>query len=192
MTNAMNLKSLVLNSDGQPLQTWPLSLIPARDAVSAVVSDTAIALENWDAVFRSPSVEIAVPKVLMLGSYFSIDASPKFCRRSILLRDKYKCQYCGNSFPAAELTFDHVIPRANGGQTCWENILTCCVACNAGKRNRHANFSGRKGATGVFRPLKAPRQPAMAELLRAGLEFLDADVRENWHDYLYWNAELKA
>jgi hypothetical protein len=69
------------------------------------------------------------------------------------------------------------------------------VRCNAAKRDRPANYSGRKGrpaSNGALRPLKAPRQPTTAELLRAGLEFLDADTRADYGSWLYWNAELLA
>ena len=51
------------------------------------------------------------------------------------------------------------------------------------------NFSGRKGD--ARRPLKAPRQPTAAELMRAGLEFLDPVVKEDWGSYLYWSTELQ-
>jgi 5-methylcytosine-specific restriction endonuclease McrA len=195
MSSATALRTLVLNADFRPLATWPLSLVPARDGITAVLSDTAAVLEEWDAVFRSPSIEVRVPKVIALRQYAPIDAAPKFCRRSILLRDRYRCQYCGEAFPGQELTFDHVIPRAAGGTTTWENILSCCVRCNAAKRDRPANYSGRKGragSNGAMRPLKAPRQPTTAELLRAGLEFLDAETRADYGSWLYWNAELKA
>jgi HNH endonuclease len=90
----------------------------------------------------------------------------------------------------SELTFDHVIPRANGGTTSWSNILSCCVPCNKAKRDRPANWSGRKGAG--LRPLKAPRQPTTMELLRAGLEFLDPAIREDYGSWLYWSSELQA
>ena len=43
-----------------------------------------------------------------------------------------------------------------------------------------------------MRPLKEPRRPTNTELLRAGLEFLPSDVREDFGSYLYWNAELQA
>lgn len=93
--------------------------------------------------------------------------------------------YCGERFPADELTFDHLIPRSAGGATTWENILMACVACNTKKRNIMPNFSGRRGkvgADGAMRPLKMPRRPTSAELLRAGMEFIDAEIRETWAD----------
>ncbi|MDE2233355.1 MAG: HNH endonuclease [Patescibacteria group bacterium] len=188
-------RTLVLNADFKPLSTWPLSLIDAEDAVKTIWLDKCNVIETWDAVFRSPSITIAVPKVIALRKYAPVNAEPKFCRRSILLRDRYCCQYCGKEFPSHELTFDHLIPRSRGGKTEWNNILSACMACNARKANNDANLSGRRGIVsgdGRLRPLKMPRRPTSAELLRAGLEFLPNDLRESFGDYLYWNVELKS
>ena len=194
MTHATARRALVLNADYRPLSTWPLSLVTAEDAVRAVFRDRAMVLEEWDEVFRSPSVEIRVPKVIALRQYAPISAAPKFCRRSILLRDRFRCQYCGQRFTSDELTFEHVIPRAAGGRTEWDNILSACVPCNTAKKHHLPNFSGRKGRqdAGGMRPLKQPRQPTTAALLRAGLEFLDDDLRADFGSWLYWNAELHA
>lgn len=190
MSNVLRLRTLVLNSDFRPLATYPLSLITGQEAVKAVYRGRAMVVEEWDQAFRSPTVEIKVPKVVALRQYAPINAEPKFCRRSILLRDRYKCQYCGIRFDSADLTFDHVIPRSSGGTTCWENILSACVDCNKKKRNQPANWSGQKGKG--LRPLKMPRQPTTMELLRAGMEFIDPEVQETWSDWLYWSSELKA
>jgi 5-methylcytosine-specific restriction endonuclease McrA len=191
MISAVDLRTLVLNSDYRPISTWPLSLISATDAVKAVFRERADVVAEWDAVFRSPSTEVPVPKVIALREFAPVHADPKFCRRSILLRDRFRCQYCGNSFPTEELTFDHVLPRSKGGKTTWENILTCCIECNTEKRDRMPSFSGRRGK-GELRPLKEPRRPTTAELLRAGMEFLDPEIRETWGDFLYWNAPLQT
>jgi 5-methylcytosine-specific restriction endonuclease McrA len=190
MTSATALRTLVLNANYLPMTTWPLSLVSGQEAVRAVFRGRASVVEEWDAVFRSPSREIRVPKIIALNEYAPISASPKFCRRSILLRDRYRCQYCGEQFASNELTFDHVIPKAKGGKTEWTNILSACVKCNTLKRDNSANWSGRKGSG--LRPLKPPRQPATMELLRAGLQFLDAETRENYGSWLYWSSELQA
>lgn len=185
-------RTLVLNADYRPLSTWPLSVVSAQDAVSTIWRDRADVVETWkDAFFHSPSTTIAVPKVIALRNYAPISAMPKFCRRSILLRDKFRCQYCGQRFESQDLTFDHVIPRSAGGKTEWSNILSACIPCNKAKRDRLPNYSGRR-AQGDMRPLKAPRQPTTAELLRAGLEFLDPVIRDDFASWLHWNAELQA
>jgi 5-methylcytosine-specific restriction endonuclease McrA len=189
---ALDLRTLKLNADYMPVSMHPLSVVPAREAVEAVLSGDADVVEAWPvSFFRSPSLVLETPKVIVLRRYVQIHAGPKFCRRSVYLRDRYRCQYCGDPFPTEELTYDHVIPRAKGGETVWENILTCCVTCNARKRDHSANWSGRR-ASGAMRPLKTPRQPTAAELMRAGLEFVDESHKMDFGSYLYWNAELKA
>jgi 5-methylcytosine-specific restriction endonuclease McrA len=189
-------RCLVLNADFRPLCTSPLSLVDAKDAVQAIFRERVSVVETWpEAFFHSPSVTVAVPKVVALRQYAPIDGEPKFCRRSILLRDRFRCCYCGRRSEPRELTYDHVIPRSKGGRTEWSNIVTACLACNAKKGSRLPNFSGPKGKAakdGTLRPLKEPRPPTRAELLRAGLEFLPSDVRESFCDYLYWNVELDA
>jgi len=189
MIAATDRRTLVLNADYRPIATYPLSLISGQEAVKAVYRGRATVVEEWTEAFRSPSREILVPKTIALNEYVPINAAPKFCRRSILLRDRFRCQYCGDRFESRDLTFDHVIPKSKGGQTVWSNILSCCVACNIAKRNLPANWSGKKGSG--MRPLKSPRQPTTMELLRAGMEFLDPETRENWSEWLYWSVELK-
>lgn len=195
-TRKRRLRTLVLNADYRPVQTWPLTIISPEEAVSAVFCDRVDVVETWpDEFFRSPSTIIAVPKVVALREYAHVGASPKFCRRSILLRDHYRCQYCGDEFPAPDLTFDHLVPRAHGGKTTWENILTACLRCNGLKGSSVANPSGRRGVVGPdgrLRPLKMPRRPTAAELMRAALRFLPNDIKEDFGSFLYWSAELDA
>lgn len=190
------LTTLVLNADYRPLSTWPLSVVPEEEAIKNVHLGKYIIVENWgDAFYRSPSTAIAIPKVVALREYQPVSAEPKFCRMSIFLRDRFRCQYCGEQFPSEELTFDHVIPRSKGGKTTWTNILTCCLRHNGLKGDKEANHSGRRGVIskdGRLRPLKDPRRPTSAELLRAGLEFLPNDLREDFGSYLYWQTELQA
>jgi 5-methylcytosine-specific restriction endonuclease McrA len=192
MTTAPALMTLLLNADYQPLSTRPLSLISGREAVEKVYRERVTVVEEWDAAFRSPSRTIKIPKVVALNVYSPVAAEPKFCRRSIFLRDGYKCQYCGDPYPASELTFDHVIPKSAGGKTTWENILSACVKCNLKKRDRMPNYSGRRGSDKHgMRPLKEPRKPTTRELLAAGIEFLNPTIKEEWGDWIYWTTDLE-
>lgn len=158
-----------------------------QDAIVAVYKERATLVEDWGDVFRSEHASLPVPKVIALREYVHVHAIPKFCRRSIYLRDRYCCQYCGTRFHTSELTFDHVFPRSRGGTTTWDNVLTCCVRCNVGKRD---SLIGSKRET--WKPIKLPRQPTSFELLRAGLEFLDPSIRSDFGSWLYWNSELQA
>ena len=57
-------------------------------------------------------------------------------RKSIMLRDRYRCQYCQRPFETKQLTLDHVVPRSRGGGSTWENLVACCHACNNRKADR--------------------------------------------------------
>jgi len=66
---------------------------------------------------------------IMTQGYFAL-------RFSVLKRDNFTCQYCGQSAPDVRLEVDHVIPVAEGGQDIEQNLTTSCYACNRGKRDR--------------------------------------------------------
>jgi 5-methylcytosine-specific restriction endonuclease McrA len=57
-------------------------------------------------------------------------------RNEIFQRDEYRCVYCGEQFPAEELTLDHVQPRVRGGDRSEGNLVTACRACNTLKGQR--------------------------------------------------------
>lgn len=54
-------------------------------------------------------------------------------RMAVLTRDGFRCRYCGAEPARAYLQVDHVVPRAAGGQTVLENLVTSCSDCNLGK-----------------------------------------------------------
>jgi 5-methylcytosine-specific restriction endonuclease McrA len=93
-------------------------------------------------------------------------------------RDDHRCQYCGDKFPPAQLTFDHVIPVARGGQKGWDNIVTCCIPCNRRKGDRAPEQAG-------LRLVRRPRRPAALPALTLSLGLKRAP--ESWRDYLYWD-----
>jgi 5-methylcytosine-specific restriction endonuclease McrA len=103
-----------------------------------------------------------------------------FSRASIYARDRHTCQYCGDGFPTSDLTFDHVVPVAQGGRKDWENIVTCCVPCNRKK-------GGRTPAEAGMSLLRPPRRPDSAPAMR----IINFEVRyapESWRDFLYLNV----
>lgn len=60
----------------------------------------------------------------------------KRLRFSVFHRDQFTCQYCGAQPPAVVLVCDHITPVAKGGETTFENLITACETCNAGKADR--------------------------------------------------------
>jgi hypothetical protein len=55
----------------------------------------------------------------------------KRTRFEVLRRDRHTCRYCRST--TAELTVDHVIPVALGGNDDPSNLVAACRDCNAGK-----------------------------------------------------------
>jgi hypothetical protein len=62
------LRTLVLNANYRPLCVWPLSFMTAQEAIKTVYRDRAAVVEEWDAVFRSATMQIRVPKVIACES----------------------------------------------------------------------------------------------------------------------------
>ena len=180
-----NLKhhpALVLNADYRPLSYYPLSLWPWQDAIKAAFLDRVDIVAEYDQTVRSVTTEIRIPSVVVLKDYVAPQKRVAFTRFNLFLRDEFSCQYCGAK---GDLTFDHVVPRARGGITSWENVVAACSRCNLKKGSkslRQVGFSLRKPA----------RQPHAEELRNQGRKFPPNHLHESWMDFLYWDAELEA
>ena len=197
---------LVLNADWTPLR-----VVPWERAVSLLLEDKVSLVEAYAGRFiRSATFGVPHPAVVVLRRYQSFRNRVRFNRQNVLARDSYACQYCGvrpvrqSGRPdSTELTLDHVVPRArsvngrvplsDGGTvavTCWDNVVTACVACNAKKADRTP--------TEARMPLRIrPRSPSGLDLLWMAL--LQVEVPDEWRDWLpegspwrdYWTAELE-
>ncbi len=174
--------ALVLNADFRPLSYYPLSLWPWQDVIKAVFLDRVDVVSTYDQKVHSPSFEMRLPSVVSLKRFVAQDRPPAFTRFNLFLRDAFACQYC---HAAEDLTFDHVIPRSQGGRTSWDNIVTACARCNLLK-------GGRTPREAAMTPLRAPRRPSAYELQERGRRFPPHHLHESWLDYLYWDIELEA
>lgn len=176
--------ALVLNADFRPLSYFPLSLWSWQDAVKAVFLDKVSIVEEYDEVVASPTFEMPLPSVIALKEYVVRDSSPAFTRFNLFLRDRFTCQYCNIGHNAKDLTFDHVIPRSQGGKTHWENIVAACGPCNRRKANKSLKSCGMSLA-------RAPKRPDIWQLQENGRAFPPNFLHYTWNDYLYWDAQLE-
>jgi 5-methylcytosine-specific restriction endonuclease McrA len=139
-------------------------------------------------VVRTVNRAILVPRVIILQLYDRIPRTKvRFSRYNIYLRDGNTCQYCGRELPRTELNLDHVIPRAQGGRTTWENVVCCCIDCNLSKGARTPEQAGIKLLKMPLRPRWTPtfRTQVGKVRYREWLPFLGVA------DASYWNVELK-
>jgi 5-methylcytosine-specific restriction endonuclease McrA len=174
--------ALVLNADYTPLSYYPLSLWPWQTAIKAAFLERVDIIAEYDRVIRSPSFEMKIPSVIALRQYVRPATHPAFTRFNLFLRDRFACQYCGHGH---DLTFDHVVPRAYGGRTTWENVTTACAPCNLKK-------GGRTPAEAHMALRQRPFQPATYQLQENGRAFPPHYLHDTWRDYLYWDTELLA
>lgn len=174
--------ALVLNADFRPLSYLPLSTWSWEDAVHAVVQDRVSVIMEYDRLVRSPSVTLRSPSVVALREHVRRREIPSITRTNLIsLRDHCSCAYCGKTFPMVELTFDHVVPRAQGGRTRWENIVSACGTCNSRKEDRTPSQAGMP-------LLWRPHVPSIEELARRDFFVHQRRVIEDWKAFLPYAA----
>ncbi len=130
-------------------------------------------------------ISIAVPRIVRLLFYDRLPrGSVKLNRRNIYARDHNRCQYCGGRFATVELNLDHVIPRCQGGEASWNNLVCCCVKCNTRKGSRTPEEANMKL---IKKPIRPNRSPVL------GLNLTDGRYRswKQFLDHAYWTVELK-
>jgi 5-methylcytosine-specific restriction endonuclease McrA len=167
----LNSSVLVLNRSFMPIH-----ITSVKRAFTLVFAGTANVVderyrtfdfESWmrarprpeDEKIGSTSGDIRIPRVIVLTIY---DRLPRrhvrYSRHNVFTRDDFTCQYCGDRPPRAQLNLDHVIPRAQGGRTTWENIVASCVSCNRRK-------GGRTPEQAKLRLRRAPVRPRWTPLV---------------------------
>lgn len=57
-------------------------------------------------------------------------------RLELFEKDKWLCQYCGETVTPKNATLDHFIPQSKGGQSTKDNLRTCCFVCNSIKSGK--------------------------------------------------------
>ncbi len=123
---------LLLNATFEPLQ-----LVSERRAVVLLLAGRAepIAIAEVAAVCRSSSITVTIPSIVRLHDMVRLPSkvrTPPLTRRSLLLRDGYRCAYC---LEHAD-TIDHVVPRSRGGGHEWTNVVAACRRHNMQKGDR--------------------------------------------------------
>lgn len=200
--------TLVLDSRLLPVDVIPWTRTMRHLAASARKGHVRVVSEYADRAIKSPSREVQLPAVLQLLPGLRGDGTwtnrvvkrarcngLRFNRRNLFARDGGRCQYCGEQVSLRAFTFDHVLPRAQGGLTSWENIVTACMACNQRKGNRTPAQAGLELLSVPAKPKQrgaqvfACFQEGMPEEWRPWLPAGSArDLRASG---LYWNGRLR-
>lgn len=165
----MTQRTLLLNQ-----WYFPHAILSWQDAVTLVYLDKADIVSSYDEEIRSPSTSMPCPAVIRLKKKVaSTKRGVKFSRINVYLRDDFTCCYCSTKLGASRLTYDHVVPRAQGGRTVWENIVTSCYPCNAKKGNRTPAQAGLRLAHAPYHPASLPLAPPRIDASDLPVEWKD-------------------
>lgn len=189
--------TLVLNRNWQPINITSVAraLVMLWNETAKVVDPTSYELFDWDdwsklvpghdePIVRSPQQVFRVPEVITLRDFDRLpSASVTFSRRNVFRRDHFTCQYCGKQPGGDELTIDHVVPRAQGGESSWANCVLACLDCNKRKADRTPEQAG-------FRLRKPPVKPAWRPLY--SMHSLQMTSWAKFISEAYWNVELNS
>lgn len=172
------MQTLVLTQSYQPHR-----VVSWQKAITMFFDGKVEVLSEYDEDIRSVSITVKMPAVVRLVRHVRhARRGVKFSRANVLARDGLACQYCGRSAPSRELTFDHVVPRSQGGRTTWENIVTACARCNSQKGGRTPEQAGMKLR-------KAPTRPKELPFVHVRLDY-GRGIPEAWQSWMWWQSEL--
>ncbi len=179
------METLVLNATYQPV-----ARIPWQRAITLLFLGKVEVLEEYeDKTIRSVTFEVKMPSVIR---FFRLLKRRKpvirFSRENVYARDQGCCQYCGQKVTRAEATYDHVLPRSQGGGTNWENIVIACVPCNQVKGGRTPQQARMKLKSVPVKPNKLPDMLRLTFSWNKGMP----DTWKNWlRDLTYWHGSLE-
>src|SRR5208283_6189386 len=100
-------------------------------------------LEDGMGMIHTINLSMPLPSVIRLYDHIKRPRPrQRLSRLEIFNRDHFTCQYCGKK--GVTLTLDHIIPRHQGGQHTWENLISACDTCNRRKAGMTPEQSGMK------------------------------------------------
>jgi len=197
----LNYKTLQLTAAG-----IPTAIVSCKRAINLVSTEKAIVRAYYDEtlIHSSPAFvmmnswlkksenEMLVMSIPSVIQCTKSEYEPKkytkvlkFNRKNVYIRDGGICQYCGKKVALSEFTFDHVVPKKEGGITWWTNIVVSCARCNSQKSCKSLGKYHRK----------LIRKPTPLMIDKAAPEHIVNQLateipHKTWIDYVYWNVIL--
>jgi 5-methylcytosine-specific restriction endonuclease McrA len=175
---ALDGRVLLLNQTYEPLGTVSV----ARAVIMTFKNTVYVEEIDGDRVLRSARESFPVPSVIRRRTYINIRRRREASgmkRLRLYMRDKFRCQYCGEKKPVGELTLDHILPRSRGGDNSPVNVVTACVPCN----NRKSDRTPAEARM----PLLTSQTALRVKLERVVLCHY-AEARAEWRKYLFMDV----
>lgn len=159
----MNQRVIVLNADYSFL-----NLVSWKKAICLLEKGRVEVVKYTNIIVRSVSEAIKIPAVIKLIKFIRTLYRTRvpFSKKNVMVRDGFKCVYCG--IEDERFTIDHIIPKAKGGKSTFENCVTACRSCNNKKGDRLCSEAK------MFPKVKA-YQPTISEFMQQRVKALGLD-----------------
>lgn len=163
----------------------PVNVVCWKRAICLEFMEKADVLEYYDQTVNSPNGSFYIPAVLRVPHLLQVvkrrRVKRSLSRKNIFFRDNFICQYCSST---ENLTIDHIVPIARGGEWTWENLVTACSRCNSRKGQKMPEEANMKLT-------KVPKAPKDVDIVAIPLTTkaikmlkMKKGTPEEWHQYL--------
>lgn len=143
-----------------------LNIVDWKKAMTLLAKGKVAVHKYSNKVIKTAAGKIVkIPYILRLIKFIRTlyKSRVPFSKKNVLVRDGFACAYCGDK--SKRLTIDHIVPKAKGGKSTFENCVAACRNCN----NRKGSKTCREAH--MFPRVKA-YQPTISEFLRMKMEKL--------------------
>ena len=138
-------QTLLLNATYEPLK-----VVHWQKAITLWCQGKVEVIAVYDREIRAVSFSFKLPvghsSAALHQDQAAVRLRARFRARTSTRATTTAASTAAKSFPTSELTFDHVVPVAQGGRKDWENIVTCCVTCNRGRAAARPREAGHAAA----------------------------------------------
>ena len=210
MTTTLNRPTLVLNKNWVPIKVESLkeSIKKIFKGTARFMDDETFGIHTWESwvdnfsidldddpidfgyeFLRGSSLMVRIPDVIVLSQYDKIPRTKiRLSRKNLLIRDRFKCKYCGLKLTSKTVTTDHVFPKSRGGKTEWTNVVCSCLRCNTRKGSKTIKEANLK-------LLSKPKAPNWSPLF----SYITDNIPKSWEKFIntsewneigYWDVEL--
>ena len=145
-------------------------LVKGKAEPIPVSTNNSIVITTSSGMFNVPSII----RLLITIPWKAHKSRMKFSRRNVMIRDEYKCKYCGVKLGKNGGTIDHIIPKSRGGKTTYANCVASCKSCNNKKADKTLEQAG----------LKIDNKPKSPEFTMLYKQYLNDDLHSEWLDYI--------
>lgn len=136
-----------------------ISFITERKVIKLLFNNKIDILSEWeDENITYSAGFFKLPAIVKLKNHFKRHYSGFiFSRKAIVKRDQGHCQYCWKKLTPNQITIDHIIPKAQGGQNSFINCVICCQSCNSKKGNQTPEVANMKLLRKPYHPSYLPQ-----------------------------------